>query len=510
MQLNTPHHVQSKAILRKCKANILLNQSNSTTSISLLTHCQLCLQPFQKPITLSCGFTLCLSCIPTTTTTSLFKCPSFSCLRTHDSSRYYQTNILLESLLTATAKPHQKEIEKKDNVNHLLVCPICLGLLEKPVTTECGHTFCQSCLVHILSLFEPNSPTCPICRHSLNRLIKLDQVITAWINQTNNNSHTLPSSSSYNILPLIQISDTVIFPTQQCLFHVNDNDNHRHLMQQGGYAICVFSRHHKQQLYYYSYGLVVQVEHVDDWPDRRHLVIQGLGLFPFRINQLAIDHEDESYYVGDMILLDHLATTTTSTITTNYNIDNNEDEVMLTSTNLPSSSLTTTTANMMTQRKRDRPSSMRLGTTMNTMTRPSILQQQPTIGPCSRKSWAITMYEQRLNRSRYILLRPQRQQQQQTLKLQQSQPTEIYIDNVNDDDVMRLFYEELHPSIIEYLSNEQLMQYNKYVKQTVVHLNKLVWWLATILPLTEGEKIQLLSTTLLRKRVAYVICWIKK
>ncbi|KAK4176218.1 putative ATP-dependent protease [Triangularia setosa] len=44
-------------------------------------------------------------------------------------------------------------------------CPICFELFEEPVTTPCGHTYCQPCLQAITSLGEDFS--CPVCRQPL-------------------------------------------------------------------------------------------------------------------------------------------------------------------------------------------------------------------------------------------------------------------------------------------------------------------------------------------------------
>ncbi|KAK4200563.1 putative ATP-dependent protease [Triangularia verruculosa] len=44
-------------------------------------------------------------------------------------------------------------------------CPICFELFEEPVTTPCGHTYCQPCLQTITGLCEDFS--CPVCRQSL-------------------------------------------------------------------------------------------------------------------------------------------------------------------------------------------------------------------------------------------------------------------------------------------------------------------------------------------------------
>ena len=41
------------------------------------------------------------------------------------------------------------------------ICPICLKLIQKCVTTLCGHSFCESCLEDYL-LFKEVSTAAPI------------------------------------------------------------------------------------------------------------------------------------------------------------------------------------------------------------------------------------------------------------------------------------------------------------------------------------------------------------
>ncbi|XP_008846033.1 putative tripartite motif-containing protein 75 [Nannospalax galili] len=46
-----------------------------------------------------------------------------------------------------------------------LKCPICLDELSDPVTMECGHNFCHTCIQHSLKNLQGSFP-CPTCRHS--------------------------------------------------------------------------------------------------------------------------------------------------------------------------------------------------------------------------------------------------------------------------------------------------------------------------------------------------------
>ncbi len=43
---------------------------------------------------------------------------------------------------------------------HDVSCPLCLELLYKPCTTECGHNFCQPCMEEAMQFHT----LCPVCR----------------------------------------------------------------------------------------------------------------------------------------------------------------------------------------------------------------------------------------------------------------------------------------------------------------------------------------------------------
>ena len=75
----------------------------------------------------------------------------------------------------------ESEVEKVDPsplTTDMLECSLCYRLLHNPVTTPCGHVFCQHCLDRSMD----HSLSCPQCRGSLSevRQIKtLSAVITS-------------------------------------------------------------------------------------------------------------------------------------------------------------------------------------------------------------------------------------------------------------------------------------------------------------------------------------------
>ena len=57
------------------------------------------------------------------------------------------------------------------NEARLLLCAICSGLLERPVLTECGHTFCADCVWELITRYTGtrNTAPCPECRTPVSK-----------------------------------------------------------------------------------------------------------------------------------------------------------------------------------------------------------------------------------------------------------------------------------------------------------------------------------------------------
>ncbi|CAO3678253.1 unnamed protein product [Umbelopsis ramanniana] len=186
--------------------------------------CPSCSQLLNHPITLSCGFSVCISCMPKfdPATVENFDCPVRECaekshlfgelkvdVTIHKLSQLIAAEMAdkrllslfqpsIESSMHVSASDqyhHQRtpsisnspgssplsldqcrdsddsseacisdnEIHSsswRENMLNELECQVCYCLLNEPLTIPCGHTFCKSCLLR----FADHSNVCAICR----------------------------------------------------------------------------------------------------------------------------------------------------------------------------------------------------------------------------------------------------------------------------------------------------------------------------------------------------------
>ncbi|XP_028829355.1 E3 ubiquitin-protein ligase TRIM39-like [Denticeps clupeoides] len=67
-----------------------------------------------------------------------------------------------------------------DCISQHLKCSICLDLLKDPVTTSCGHSFCEACLNQNN---RENANECPLCKAHVNSGAKVNVVLKAVVEE---------------------------------------------------------------------------------------------------------------------------------------------------------------------------------------------------------------------------------------------------------------------------------------------------------------------------------------
>uniref|UniRef100_A0A3B3ZRW9 RING-type domain-containing protein n=1 Tax=Periophthalmus magnuspinnatus TaxID=409849 RepID=A0A3B3ZRW9_9GOBI len=53
-----------------------------------------------------------------------------------------------------------------------LTCPVCLELFRDPVILECGHHFCQKCIIQCWEVKAEELSNCPKCRKACARKLR--------------------------------------------------------------------------------------------------------------------------------------------------------------------------------------------------------------------------------------------------------------------------------------------------------------------------------------------------
>ncbi|KAG0747707.1 hypothetical protein G6F57_007534 [Rhizopus arrhizus] len=129
-----------------------------------LLNCSACLNILTLPITLSCGYTICLKCLPATNIErTSFLCPVSNCKKErHLFGPRLKEDEVIRNLLIYDLNTIEN-LDAYQNISDLLYCSDGEHLLVNPITNHCGHTFCRLCLLQ--RKFTSNS--CPQCEERL-------------------------------------------------------------------------------------------------------------------------------------------------------------------------------------------------------------------------------------------------------------------------------------------------------------------------------------------------------
>ncbi|KAH0577791.1 Zinc finger, C3HC4 type (RING finger) domain-containing protein [Spironucleus salmonicida] len=67
---------------------------------------------------------------------------------------------------------HNLSIQSKNSMN--CICTICLDDIKTPISLNCGHVFCQDCILQ-LKKSQPGNQKCPLCRITLLHTIAVKE-----------------------------------------------------------------------------------------------------------------------------------------------------------------------------------------------------------------------------------------------------------------------------------------------------------------------------------------------
>ncbi|KAJ4153212.1 hypothetical protein LMH87_009709 [Akanthomyces muscarius] len=345
-----------------------------------LFHCHLCDKLFTEPVTLPCGRSICKKCMPQAHIRSRisypamddrlegFRCPFKSCAKEHtlgDCGIDVTLNKLAEHIRSeinlhgptivnqpantiaaqlhnsASTQPESASADRdqpndtKSEYNHQplqqtesesgpaatrdhedsaeqeqssftqtqqltrseLDCQVCYALFHDPLTTGCGHTFCRSCLHRILD----HSRYCPLCRRRLSISPLLNRVScpsnacltkiieTFWTDELAARRSAIEAEEAARLrdleTPLFVC--TLAFPQMPTFLHVFE-PRYRLLVRRALEGDKTFGMvlgrrpRHAGDACFHELGTLLRIENAQFFPDGRCL-IETVGLSRFRV-----------------------------------------------------------------------------------------------------------------------------------------------------------------------------------------------------------------------------------
>lgn len=231
----------------------------------------------------------------------------------------------------STSARDEAVLEKLKQVLRVeLDCQVCYSLILDPITTPCGHTFCQKCIGRVLD----HSDLCPICRRKLNlppvvdreplnkRLAEL--ISTFFPDQIAERRETIAQDESGldndRKLPLFVC--TLSFPTMPTFLHIFEPRYRlmiRRVMESGAstFGMVMYNRSSRlddgeasSSLPFMQYGTLLKVDRFELLPDGRSLVV-ATGLTRFKVIESGIF---DGYQVGRVERVDDVSLTEEETL----------------------------------------------------------------------------------------------------------------------------------------------------------------------------------------------------
>ncbi|XP_057186582.1 E3 ubiquitin-protein ligase TRIM39-like [Triplophysa rosa] len=128
--------------------------------------CSICLDVLDNPVTTPCGHSFCKTCLTACWEHSqVYRCPY--CKGTFIQRPDLKFNVALKVIVQLFEKNPEGLSTAGEPLSDELQCSICLDVLDNPVTTPCGHSFCKTCLKKCWDISQ--NCTCPVCIETFNK-----------------------------------------------------------------------------------------------------------------------------------------------------------------------------------------------------------------------------------------------------------------------------------------------------------------------------------------------------
>lgn len=186
----------------------------------------------------------------------------------------------------------------KEATKSELDCQVCYSLIHDPLTTPCGHTFCQHCVARILD----HSPLCPMCRRVLRlppgmKGTATNQRLQALLTTlcpdlvAERADQIAKENAGYGDKSVALFVCTNAFPSMPTFLHIFE-PRYRLMIRRaengdGRFGILMYNRHMQPQgdlgaTQFMLYGTMLQINTVQRTRDGRSM-IDTRGIYRFKV-----------------------------------------------------------------------------------------------------------------------------------------------------------------------------------------------------------------------------------
>lgn len=287
--------------------------------MSLVLNCSVCQNQLVDPVTLSCGFTVCLTCLPSEEEfqKSTFVCPVKQC---NKKTHLFGPNLYLDNCISRIVKLNQSDSKE---ITESLQCSIGNHLLEHPITSHCGHSFCKLCVLQ----YKISNDSCKKCQKRLpsyqfiqhqppnfilqeilsaynqHQSFQLDNISTAnCINNMSISFNPLSSSTVYQNIP-IYLTEFPVLPSQKLRIPIY-SEHHRTffisslLLCKEYQSLCFGILSKDKANHKGRFGTMIKINAVEQRSN--DLVIDVIGLDRFQIT--SVSKETDDFIQADLVM----------------------------------------------------------------------------------------------------------------------------------------------------------------------------------------------------------------